>query len=230
MDDSVSMEIRDYLIAIIEEESYEENKLPSENVLAKKFETSRYKVRKVYEVLEEMGLAKSIQGVGRFKHTRFPSISLAMTGESFTSKMEKNKIPLLTKNIGLEKIDPTSEFAKNSSLQGNIYKISRLRIIYDIPAAIHSSYISDKDFPDILNEGNKIKSISSYYKEKGISDWEGRAPILKVKFPSSKIMEILDCHSLIPLLVLENELYKEDGSILEFTETIYRADLFTYEI
>ena len=60
-------EIKNYLVELIHQNQDKPNfKLPSENQLAKKFDTSRLTVKNALEILVNMGLVKRYQGKGSF--------------------------------------------------------------------------------------------------------------------------------------------------------------------
>lgn len=231
MDQLVDIEIRDYLIELINSGTIEEDdKLPSENKLSRQFDTSRHTVRKVYDSLEEMGLVITKQGIGRFTHRDLPVVNLSLSEESFTKKMGKQGIPLRTENISCKEIGKDSSIQKEFPMEDNIYEISRLRILYGEPAAIHNSYLSESMFPGIAEEGKSISSIHKYYRDKDIRELTRTNAIITVDFPTNEMMNILNCRSLVPLLVLESKLYDRHGRLVEFIRTYYRSDLFKYEL
>lgn len=154
-------------------------------------------------------------------------ISLAMTGESFTSKMLKQGLSLETINLGVREV---SKAHMEKALGGRVYEISRLRILQGFAAAVHKSYISDRLFPQIGDEGGAIGSIADYYRDKGIADYSYSKARLSIKYPDMEMMETLACKSLVPLLVLEGQAFDKDGRPIEYIESYYRSDLFKYEL
>ena len=224
--------IRDYIFQKMDEMYKDtERRLPSENEIARRFNISRYSVRSLYDNLEEMGLLVSKQGVGRFPNKDKPEIHLSMNSISFTKKMQAQNIPFVTKNLGVEKIQgPDIQYFHKLGLEGDIYGIKRLRILHNHPAAIHASYISSNRFPNIEEEGNKITSISQYYQDKGIAKLDSPQTKISIKFPTSQDMKILECKSLVPLLLANSIVYDKEGKVLEVTEIKYRSDIFEYII
>lgn len=225
------IKIRDYLVDIISKTSDKE-KLPSENEIAQNFNVSRHKVRSIYDSLEDMGLVYSIQGVGRFALVDLPEISLALNSDSFTGKMLADGVDLLTKNLGTTRLGPEeSTYYRDLGLKGNIYKISRLRILYGQPAVIHSSYLGDATFPKIESEGSSIKSIHSYYQAKGLEIEDTGNRTIAVKFPKKEEIEIFQCGPLVPLLNVKTSVVKAGTrDLVEVTDVIYRSDIFTYKL
>lgn len=228
----VEANIRDYIIKTAENNGIRKNvSLPSENELSKLFNVSRHTVRKIYSNLEKLGFVYSVQGVGRFMVTNKPKINLDLTETSFTKKMEEQNIPLTTLNLGLKKVTGEELVeAKKEGLKGNVYKVSRLRKLYNIPSAIHNSYISDYIFPQIEKEGSEILSIYDYYQSKNIKDFKVSKSILSVNLPTVEEIEILKIGSLVPILVLRGKLLDSEDNLIEIIKTEYRSDIFKYSL
>lgn len=233
MSNELEAKIRDYILANIFEDDFDnDSKLPSENFISKMFKTSRHKVRSVYDTLEEMGMVISKQGMGRFVKRRIPDVNIIMNGTSFSQKMKEKNIPFETKNLGVRKILGEELKKMNSDgLKGNVYEISRLRIIHNVNSVIHRSYLSEEMFPNIELEGENILSINKYYDDNNVKDFYNSDKVIKIVFPSSKEIEIFNCKSLVPLLLFEGKLRDEKtDQVIEITQTKYRGDLFNYTL
>lgn len=225
------IKIRDYLINTISDNK-EGEKLPSENKIARDFGVSRHKVRSIYDSLEAMGLVYSVQGVGRFAHVNLKEVSLALNSKSFTDKMASDGVDLLTQNLGTTRIEESkAEIYRDMGLRGNIYRVARLRILYGQPAVIHASYLGDETFPHIGREGDSIQSIHAYYKSKGMEIEDIGHRTIGVRFPNSKEMQIFECGSLVPLFNVKSQVARAGTSeLIEFTDVVYRSDIFTYRL
>lgn len=225
----------DNLLIDIRENKYKfDEKLPSDNELAEKYDVPRIKVRNVYKRLEQMGYIYSLQGRGRFLKRRGSSIELVLSGnESFSKKLKLSGVNLDTINICAERVPYNEDIWKelNVSKHVPVYKIGRLRCVDKEPLAIHFSYVSQKVFKDISAEGKKITSMFDYYKKKGFFNYSTEKSILEVFYPTSKERKLLDCEELVPLIKLRSNCKDKDtGVMLEYTEIIYRGDKFTYKI
>ncbi|WP_433959531.1 GntR family transcriptional regulator [Cytobacillus horneckiae] len=205
-------------------------KLPSENELAEEFTAPRITVRKALQQLEARGHVYTIKGKGRFLKEEAKPIHLHLTGsESFTDKMTEAGYNLKTVNISCQKEPLRSPIYQK--LEGNVYKVSRLRLIENEPMAIHQSYVSELAFPDIDRDGPSISSMFAYYRKHGYKEFTSNGTYLCVRFPTSEEQKRLNCNSMIPLIVLEsNTIDCESGKILEFNEIIYRSDKFKYDM
>lgn len=235
MRDNVEIKIIDQLISSINNSEYHsDDKLPSENELANKYGVPRIVARKAYETLEEMGYIYSKQGKGRFLRYRHEPIDLFLSGkQSFSEKMIEKGYDFVSRNIFFRQIKYDEKIFKelDAGIQDKIYELGRLRIISGIPMALHISYVSAATFPDIEKTGHNISSMFNYYRSNGYKEFSSTKSILSVAFPGEEERNILNCSSLVPLLVLEtNSIDVERKKILESTKILYRSDHFKYII
>lgn len=209
-------------------------KLPSENELANHYGVPRMTVRAALTKLEERGYIFSKQGKGRFLKEESIQIQLHLTGKvSFTEKMEQAGYNLETRLAGCEKNGYDEKIYRllECDSDEDVYKISRIRFIDGQPIAIHNSYVSKKMFPDIATEGPGIRSMFAYYRQHGHTEFAGSKTLLSIGFPTSAEQELLQCKSMVPLLMVENDcIDKATGEVLEHTRILYRSDKFKYDI
>lgn len=230
---SEKMMLVDELISKIKEGIYKPNdKLPSENELADQYKVPRMVVRKAYEHLQELGFIFSRQGRGSYVQNRKQQIPLILTGDvSFSEKMKELGYDFRTVNIFSEKIPYESGIfhALKVNPTDEVYKIGRLRIVDDCPIALHTSYVAQSVFPQIDQDSRGISSIFHYYKSQGYSQFKSGQSQLTVVFPDESERKILQCSSLIPLLLLESCcMDQKTGIVLEYSRIKYRSDCFTY--
>ena len=226
--------IMDNIIININEGRYKPDaKLPSDNELSDKYGVPRIKIRHVYERLESMGYIYSLQGRGRFLKNRSGNIELVLSGnESFSKKIREQGYDLESKNIFCERV-PYNEkiYAELRAVKKEeIYRIGRLRIVGGEAIAIHISYVLKSVFPNIYEDGKNITSMFDYYNKNGFSSYSTEKSFLSIAYPTSKERGYLDCGDLVPVLRVETNCRGGDGTILEYTEIMYRGDRFKYKI
>ncbi|MEG0383983.1 GntR family transcriptional regulator [Solibacillus cecembensis] len=231
----VELMILDELIQEIVQGKYQVNEqFPSENELSQKYNVPRIKVRNAFLKLEEMGYIYSQQGKGRYLKDKQLKIKLHLTGaQSFTEKMTEAGYAFESKNIGCEKITyhPRIYSILQVSPEDEVFKISRLRMIDGKPIALHSSFVAKSIFPNIEQDGSRLSSMFAYYRENGWTEFTSSDSHLSISFPTSEERSILQCPSLIPLLIVESDcIAASQHKVLEYTKIIYRSDSFTYKI
>ncbi|MFD2699282.1 GntR family transcriptional regulator [Paenibacillus shunpengii] len=232
---SDEMEIMDYFVSSIQSGRYEpHDKLPSENEIADRMKVPRITARKAYQRLQELEYIYSIQGKGSFVRDRHQQIPLVLNSDkSFSQKMIEMGFDYQSRNILCEKVEFNHKIYEmlQASEHENVYRIDRLRLIEGQPLALHSSYVSETRFPDIGRVGRELGSMFQYYQSKGYSVFQSRQTQLRLTYPNKLERELLECSSLIPLLVLESACVdKESGQTLEVSKIMYRGDSFTYVI
>lgn len=229
--ENIEEEIVDELLENISNGVYLENdKLPSDYQLADYYGIPRIKVRKAYEKLEEMGYIYSRQGKGRYVRERSKTLELVLNGdESFSEKMIKYGYNYESVNLYSIKIEYNEEIYKklNASINEEVYKIARLRMVDKEPIAIHISYVRKEIFKNIDKEGKNIISLFTFYRDNGFSSFTSGKTVISVVYPRKTEREILKCKFLNPLLKIEVNCIKEDSdTILDYSEILYRMDKF----
>ena len=209
-------------------------KLSSENELADHYGVPRMTVRAALTKLEERGYIYSKQGKGRFLKEESIQIQLHLTGKvSFTEKMEQAGYELETRLICCEKIGYEEKIYKllKCEPKDKVYKVSRIRFIGGQPMAIHNSFVSEKMFPEIATEGTCISSMFAYYRKHGHTEFANNKTLLSISFPTSTEQQLLQCKSMVPLIMVESDcIDAATGDVLEHTKILYRSDRFKYDI
>lgn len=211
---------------------HSQEKLPSENSLSAIYQVPRIVARQVYEKLDAMGYTYSIQGKGRYVKEQRRKIELVLSGnESFTDKVTSDGHQLESRNVFCKKIQGNEKVYTELAADHNVavYKIGRLRMIDGKPVAVHISYVSQAVFPAIDQDGPEILSMFDYYRSKGFSNFQSGRSILGIAYPDEKERKLLQCDSLMPLLVIETACMDGDSKkVLEYTRIKYRSDCFYY--
>lgn len=233
MENTIEIIMDDLMISFNVDYGIQNNKLPSENELATKYNVPRATIRKCFDKLEEMGYIYSKQGKGRYVKRKYSEIELRLkSNESFTEKM-RGKYSYTIYNTGCQLIEYDEDIYKglNSEKNEAVFKIGILRIVEEEPIAIHFSYIPEKIFKNISSEGDKIQSLYQYFDDNGIKEIESSQSIMRIVYPNKEQRRLLKCKTLTPLIRLRTiKKCKNTNRIVEFSEVIYRADCFEYII
>lgn len=212
------------------------DKLPSENELADLYDAKRIDARNALVQLEKMGIVYGRQGVGRFVNEPLPTIEFLITGTtSFSEKMKEQNIPYESRVIYADYAsDAEQEHYRDALRTGKdvkIFKVSRLRIVNEVPCAIHISYIREDLFPHIYKERADLQSVYNYFKAAGRENLSSKDRVVLTQFPTLEEMKLLQCSELVPLLVFETDTYDKDtDECLERVKILYRSDLFKHQL
>lgn len=212
------------------------DKVPSENSLADEYKVKRIEVRNALVTMEKMGLVESRQGVGRFIKSKIPMIELDISGrQGFSNKMKSQNLPYRSEVIHADYASDEEVALYNDRINCDtgekIFKVARLRIVYDIPCAIHISYIREKYVPQIEKDKNRLQSVFNYFHDKGYTRLKSNQSVISTAFPTISEQQILKCNELVPLLIYETNTIDEEKDVqLEFIRIIYRSDLFKHKL
>lgn len=208
-------------------------KMPSQNQLAGHFGVPRTHIRKAYEQLEELGYLFSHQGKGTFAALPPPMIPLAMELSGFAQEMAQQGLQCENRVVQRKWLHykPQLFHILGASSQDKVLKISRLRMVEGIPAALHTSYLSAARFPHLEADEKNIQSVSQYLRAQGYEHCQASQRCLAMLVPTKKERKLLDISGCSPALVLTSKtLSSPDGEVLEVLRIVYRGDRFVLQL
>lgn len=232
--DKQELMLKDYLLETISDTKFHvEFKLPSEYQLVEQFQMSRIKVRNVYTLLEKMGLVYSKRGVGRFIKQQQKPLDVVMSGNiSFSEKMKSQTANFKSKLTKFERVDQNHAIYTKADIgQEPLYLVERLRYIDDEPAAIHRSYVVINNMPEVRKIDSRLTSMYQFYQRFGVNEFQSTFSQLSVQYANEIERSMLNCEVLVPIVKVESDNWDADRNVLlEYTEIIYRTDLFYFQI
>lgn len=208
-------------------------KMPSQNQLAGHFGLPRTHIRKAYEQLEELGYLFSHQGKGTFAALPPPMIPLAMELSGFAQEMAQQGLQCENRVVQRKWLHYKPQLFQilGASSQDKVLKISRLRMVAGIPAALHTSYLSAARFPHLEADEKNIQSVSQYLRAQGYEHCQASQRCLAMLVPTKKERKLLDISGCSPALVLTSKtLSSPDGEVLEVLRIVYRGDRFVLQL
>lgn len=212
----------------------EDNMLPSENILAQRFNVPRATVRRALTRLEEMGKVVAYQGKGRFFTGGPTTIALDLSGDqSFSAKVrrEGHRLNNVLIDSGWQSPDTHVRSRLELNADQRVFVLSRLRVIDGSYLAIHTSYLPESLFPNIEQECRGIDSMYEYFRGKGYGGFESGETFLSVHLPDSQEQDALQLPPLVPVLVIDSDSRCTQSNILlQLTRIIYRGDGFRYQV
>ena len=217
--------IADKIISRIYEGEYPMNSfLPSENELAEEFHVTRTTIRKVLSLLKQQGTIKSYQGRGYKVQSLFWEQSLLKFysfGKSIASKLENSN----TKLISVKKVSGLEDVDEFENLE--LWEITRLRLVGEIPLILESSYIPIDFLRKTDNKNLETKPLYDLLAREGIRCVNAKE-YLEPVLPSLEAQELLEIDENIPLFQTTRYTYDSENRLVEFRESLIRADHFRF--
>lgn len=226
-------QILDHFISDIKKQKYgKDQRLPTENEVAVKYGVTRNEIRMVYKKLKEMGYIYSIRGCGSFYSGNRIKIPLCMGGGvSFSKKMKELGLDYRTENLEARRVRNNSNIyeAMQAASDEIIWKIVLLRFVSGEPVAIHTRYMSEKNFPNLPDDAHTILSSRDYLSLNGYHHLAGKDGQMAITHISKKKQDILHMEYKQEAMVLTGKtINADDNSILELFSTTYRPDCFLF--
>ncbi|MCM3172471.1 trehalose operon repressor [Paenibacillus sp. MER 99-2] len=203
--------------------------LPSELDLTEQYQTSRETIRKALKMLYEEGYIQKIQGKGSIvldiRKIDFP-ISGLVSFKELAQKMGHRAKTYV--NVFEEREVDQNLFKQiNFALNEKVWEIVRVRNVDGEHVILDKDYISQKLVPG-LNKEICNNSIYEYIEgELGLAISFAKKEIL-VEEPTEEDRKWLDLEGFHNVVVVRSQVYLEDASPFQYTESRHRPDKFKF--
>lgn len=216
----------------IESGVFKENeRFPSEFELARKLGVSRSTLREALQILEREKIIVRKHGVGTFVNPK----------PLFTSGIEQlSSVSTMIREAGMEPgtifMDVSETDASDESIDRFDYEeddqlitMKRVRTADGEPVVYCIDQVLAKNFPvgteDLLN----ISIFDAIEQSKEIRITQAIARIEPVGY-DEEASSLLRCGIDVPLLVLLQEHYSDEGEMILYSENYFRADKFSFHV
>jgi GntR family transcriptional regulator, trehalose operon transcriptional repressor len=204
-------------------------KLPSENELADRYNTSRETIRKALNMLSQQGYIQKIRGKGSIvidvNKFDFP-VSGLVSFKELSNKMH-GQVHTSVHELSLNKPDSYIQSRLNIKGKENVWKIVRSREIDGEKIILDRDFIRHSYVPTITKdicensiyeyiEGELQLSISFAKKE------------ITVEEPTDEDKELLDFDGFQNIVVIRNFVYLDNANLFQYTESRHRPDKFKF--
>ncbi|KAA8783788.1 GntR family trehalose operon transcriptional repressor [Paenibacillus sp. 4624] len=203
--------------------------LQSELDLSERYQTSRETIRKALKMLYEEGYIQKIQGKGSIvldiRKIDFP-VSGLVSFKELAQKMG-HRAQTVVKLFEEQTVDQALSQKTSFGLNEQVWQINRVRIVDGEHVILDKDYISQRLIPG-LNQEICNDSIYEYIEQKlGLSISYAKKEIL-VEEPTAEDRELLDLEGFHNVVVVRSQVYLEDTSQFQYTESRHRPDKFTF--
>lgn len=226
-------QLKEILLEMIENEELKPgDPIPPERELCEEHNISRMTARKAVMALVNEGIVYREQGRGSFVSK--PKILQSIKKlKGFTEEMKDKGATTRTRILSFKIKEATRESIKNLGLTDNatrVIEIKRLRYLDDEPFCIELATIPFVMCPDMIEshvEGGSLYSLLenkySYMLKYAKQTIE---PIMSDEYESS----LLNQKESVLCLLFKRQTFLDDGRIIEYAKSIYRGDIYNYEI
>lgn len=207
----------------------EDELLPSENELTKRYNTSRETVRKALNLLAQDGFIQKIRGKGSVV-IKAEKLDFPVSGiRSFKELATSMKLNAETSVEDLSLIDPDSHLQSKLqlSLDDKVWKVSRARKIANEKVILDKDFLSENIVPK-LTEAICKDSIYDYLEnELGLPISFAHKEII-VEEPTDEDRGLLDFEGFSNIVVIKSVVYLSDATPFQYTESRHRPDKFRF--
>ena len=195
----------------------------SERDLAKLHQVSLMTARHALATLEQEGLVERRRGIGTFVAAPKIHFNKLM---SYTEQMAARSLNAASKVLSLKTITDETDISTRLSLAPAepIIKLERIRHASDEPFALETCYLSQSQFPDLLNAQFNRESLFAYIERTydvrlGYADEEIDA------IPADpETAELLGVPRRDPLLRIRQLIFSTQNRVLIYAVGLYRSD------
>ncbi|MCG7382217.1 trehalose operon repressor [Paenibacillus sp. ACRRY] len=203
--------------------------LPSELDLSESYQTSRETIRKALKMLYEEGYIQKIQGKGSIvldiRKIDFP-ISGLVSFKELAKKMG-HRARTHVEDLEEQKVDQALFKTIHFGMGEQVWKIVRVRNVDGERVILDKDYISQRLVPG-LNKEICNDSIYEYIEDElGLSISFAKKEIL-VEEPTEEDRRLMDLEGFHNVVVVRSQVYLEDASPFQFTESRHRPDKFRF--
>ncbi|MGI8666824.1 MAG: GntR family transcriptional regulator [Jatrophihabitans sp.] len=202
--------------------------VPTERVLTAELGTSRTTVRQALGELVAEGRLVRRQGCGTF--VAEPKITWPLQLTSFTEQAAANGILASARLLSARRIPAGDDLAQRLGLppRAPVYRLERLRLAAGKPTALETSYLSANRFPGLMGRVRRAPSLYRVLAERYRVLPAVAEETIETAPATPRQAELLDTDTGAPMLVLSRHSFDADGLPVEWVQSWYRGDRYTF--
>lgn len=202
--------------------------LPEQLALAAEFNTSRMTIQQAMRQLIVEGIIYARQGQGTFVRKNFRQLSQwDVAGSDYFGATEtwRHLGEVTSQVIAFEVRFPNEKEQASllMSADAPVYDFIRLRLVNGEPISLDMTVMPVALVPG-LNKSHLESSVFRYVRETLGLKMMGSYRVVRACKPDARDKEYLNCDETDPVLELEQVIYLEDGTPLEYAHCHYRYD------
>ncbi|MGG1674967.1 GntR family transcriptional regulator [Neobacillus sp. NRS-1170] len=229
---ALHLKVKDAIIQLINEGEYKPNsQLPTEAEFCEKYGVSRTTIRTALQQLTVEGYVYRKRGSGTFVSANKVKQILTTTVDHFSSQISMQGKKPLIKVLQLEVI-PADEFLSEQLKipEGEpVNVLERIRYVNEEAIQYETAYLPWYKTPALNKQGCEKSLYNQLETQFGLKI-DKTIESLELFIADQEAAEKLQINIGDPCFVLDTFAYLHDGSIIEFSKTIYRGDLAHFVI
>jgi GntR family transcriptional regulator, phosphonate transport system regulatory protein len=200
-------------------------RIPTEDVLARRFNVNRHTLRRAVGLLATEGLLRVDQGRGTFVSdaaVQLPIGARVRYNESLRAQGIEPRYQILRQTEV-----PASERLANKlqvPLSSPVLMLERLGLANDQPLKIATSYFPVLHFPDITQQMEEYTSISRLFREVYGCDHRRLRTVVTASRATNEEARLFGVAYNTPVLVAEAFNADQEGRLIEYGVTRFRSD------
>lgn len=200
--------------------------IPPERVLAQDSGVSRLTVRRAVDDLVNAGLLVRKQGSGTY--VARPRIAQAASASSFSIGMRQRGLTPFTRvlTVHREEAGPQLAWRLHVAPSEQILVIKRLRLADDDPVALATTHLVAGTVPDFPADELERRSLYQILAETYSVQVTGGHQTVEPTVTSPEERDLLQVPPYAPAFLFRTTTHAADGTIVEFTRTLFRGDRF----
>ncbi|KPB02609.1 phosphonate metabolism transcriptional regulator PhnF [Ahrensia marina] len=206
--------------------SVQNNRLPSETTLAKRFEVNRHTVRAALNALAKEGIVESRQGQGTFVRARkrisYPIGKRTRFSDGIGNQVQTTRGRLL--NLSIDQATPEIASALYITPSSKVICLKTLSDADDMPLSRSTSWFCAKRFPDIGTAYQTTGSITKALTQCGIADYLRQSTEIEAHHATMADTEYLQLSPGAIVLVTQAINSDMEGNPIQFSTTRFAAD------
>ncbi|GAB3126513.1 GntR family transcriptional regulator [Glaciibacter psychrotolerans] len=221
--------VKQHLVSVIDGGLAPHEKLPTERDLADEFEISRLTVRRALDQLENDGVVYRVRGAGTFVSEQRISKSFELT--SFSDDMRARGLTPGSLSVTVATIPAGARigYALKLSPAEPVVHIRRIRTADNAPMCFENSYLPDALVPE-LTEHLGTRSLYEVLEEQFSIRLERADQTINATVLDPETATLLQAPPFSPSFLVTRTGYDRRGRAIEFAETLYRGDRYSYEL
>ena len=221
--------IADKLFAEIKAGLYsEDGRMPSEQVLGRRFRANRYTIRQSLELLVHTGVLRAHQGKGYFLCEKPLDIQYTITPTmSFSDVIRRLGRRPEAKLLSREAMSAPADIAEALGLaEGDpVYRLQILRLADDVPLSWNETWLPSRYFPDLLETVANMTSLYVLLEQHYGMELFRMQSSFRSGNPTLAEAGMLQISPNTSILHIESVMRDQHGRRVELTSAKYRGDL-----